>query len=180
MTDHPGPYMAQNIAEWFAKGKQSSPQNPHLNLTSSSESSPHHHLVLTSGGSHHNYYMWYGGNHIESWAASGLTNQYGDGSNMYSDTLPNEPKKSHLAEMHVALAAMNDALLGDTIQTRNSAVSVAPCVADPEATSPGWHAYGKDICVNGRNVSTHTKQSEQLRPVAHGSQLACDCRAPAW
>lgn len=94
-------------------------------------------------------YGRYGGNHIESWAASGLTNQYGDGSNMYSDTLPNEPKKSHLATMHAALAKMNDALLSDEIQTRSSAVAVVACPVDPENTE--GHAYGKDVCVDGHN-----------------------------
>ena len=92
--------------------------------------------------------MWYGGNHIARWAASGHTNSYGDGSNLHSDTLPNEPKKSHLASMHRALAAMNDALLGAEIQTRRSAVAVAPCAVDPEAP---WRQYGKDVCVDGRN-----------------------------
>jgi hypothetical protein len=64
--------MAFNVAQWMAKG-----------------------------GSHHNYYMYYGGNHIESWAASSITNRYGDGSNLHSDTLSNEPKRSHLAAMYV-------------------------------------------------------------------------------
>jgi hypothetical protein len=85
--------------------------------------------------------MWYGGNHIESWAASGLTNQYGDGSNMYSDTLPNEPKKSHLAAMHSALAKMNDVLLSDAIQSRSSASAVAPCAVDPEAAPAPGNVY---------------------------------------
>jgi hypothetical protein len=39
--------MASNVAAWFAKG-----------------------------GAHHVYYMYYGGNHIENWAASGLTNRF--------------------------------------------------------------------------------------------------------
>ena len=50
--------------------------------------------------------------------------------------------------MHRALAAMNDALLLAEIQTRGSAVAVAPCAVDPEAP---WRQYGKDVCVDGRN-----------------------------
>jgi hypothetical protein len=114
--------MAQNIAQWFAKG-----------------------------GSHHNYYMWYGGNHIASWAASGLTNQYGDGSNMHSSTLSNEPKRSHLAAMHRALAAMSAVILGDTIQTRRTAVPLQPCIAEKEGPPYPWRPYGQDVCVTGTN-----------------------------
>ena len=95
VTNHPASTFSRNIAMWFAKG-----------------------------GAHHNYYMWYGGNHIERWAASGLTNRYGDGSNMRSDTLSNEPKRSHLSRMHRALAAMGPAMLGDNIQNRSTAVAM--------------------------------------------------------
>ena len=118
VTDHPAPYMALNVAQWIAKG-----------------------------GAHHNYYMYYGGNHIESWAASGLTNRYGDGSNLRSDTLPNEPKRSHLAAMHMALATMNDALMAAAVQTRNSAVAVAPC--PPVVPRPPGHRG--PVCVDGTN-----------------------------
>eukprot|EP00037_Helgoeca_nana_P027214 m.310008 g.310008 ORF g.310008 m.310008 type:complete len:954 (-) comp27435_c0_seq3:149-3010(-) len=114
VTDHPGPYMADNIAIWFAKG-----------------------------GSHHVYYMWYGGNHIEHWAASGLTNRYGDGSNIHSDTLPNEPKRSHLAALHTALATMAPHLVLSDGQTRSTAVAVVPC---PAVTPPR-----QPLCVNGTN-----------------------------
>ena len=41
------------------------------------------------GGAHHNYYMWYGGNHMGQWAASGIANKYADGVNLHSDMLSN-------------------------------------------------------------------------------------------
>ena len=71
------------------------------------------------GGSHHNYYMWYGGNHMGRWAASGITNKYADGANMHSDMLPNEPKRSHLIRLHKLIHNISNILLSSDIQVRN-------------------------------------------------------------
>jgi hypothetical protein len=95
VADESGPTWASRIGNWFALG-----------------------------AAHHNYYMYYGGNHIENWGGASLTNRYGDGSNLHSDTLPNEPKRSHLARMHGALAAMSDALMGAPIVPRADAPKV--------------------------------------------------------
>ena len=119
VTDHPPGPFSLNVAQWMAKG-----------------------------GAHHNYYMYYGGNHVESWGASGLTNRYGDGSNIHSDGLPNEPKKSHLARMHRALARMNDVLLAAPVQTRASAVAVVPCPPPPTPRASA-HGQPRAVCVNG-------------------------------
>ena len=78
-------------------------------------------LWFAKGGSHHNYYMYYGGNHIEHWSSASLTNRYADGSPLYSDTLRNEPKASHLGAMHRALAAVNDDVVASPIVTQASA-----------------------------------------------------------
>ena len=71
------------------------------------------------GGTHHNYYMWYGGNHMGRWAASGITNKYADGANLHSDMLPNEPKKSHLTRLHKLIHNISTILLSSKIQARN-------------------------------------------------------------
>jgi len=71
------------------------------------------------GGSHHNYYMWYGGNHMGRWAASGIANQYADGANMHSDLLPNEPKRTHLMRVHKLIAENSAILLSSKTQVHN-------------------------------------------------------------
>ena len=72
------------------------------------------------GAAHHNYYMYFGGNHIGSWAASGMTNMYADGVNYHSDTTPNEPKRSHLNRLHQLLISYNDALMATPKQLHNA------------------------------------------------------------
>ena len=71
------------------------------------------------GGAHHNYYMWYGGNHMGRWAASGITNKYADGANMHHDMLPNEPKKSHLTGLHKLIHSISTVLLSSKVQAHN-------------------------------------------------------------
>ena len=71
------------------------------------------------GGAHHNYYMWYGGNHMGRWAASGITNKYADGVNLHSDMLPNEPKRTHLTRLHNLISHNSAILLGSKIQADN-------------------------------------------------------------
>jgi hypothetical protein len=95
VADESGPAWASRIGNWFALG-----------------------------AAHHDYYMYYGGNHVENWGGASITNRYGDGSILHSDTLPNEPKHSHLAAMHRALAAMSDALMGAPIVPRSAATKV--------------------------------------------------------
>ena len=68
------------------------------------------------GGAHHNYYMWYGGNHMGRSAAMGITNKYADGANLYSDMLPNEPKRSHLTKLHKLIDSISTVLLNSNIQ----------------------------------------------------------------
>ena len=71
------------------------------------------------GGAHHNYYMWYGGNHMARWAASGIANKYADGVNLHSDMLPNEPKRTHLTRLHNLISHNSAILLGSKIQADN-------------------------------------------------------------
>ena len=75
---------------------------------------------IARGGAHHNYYMWYGGSNFGRWGGSAITPMYADGVNLHSDGLPNEPKKSHLQQMHQALAQSADILLSAPSQINNS------------------------------------------------------------
>lgn len=68
------------------------------------------------GGCHHNYYMWYGGNHFAQWAANGVTNKYANGVNLHHDTLPNEPKKTHLKTLHQVLAKYSQIMLNTALK----------------------------------------------------------------
>ena len=72
--------------------------------------------VILARGAHHNYYMWYGGNHMGRSAAMGITNKYADGANLYSDMLPNEPKRSHLTKLYKLIDSISTVLLNSNIQ----------------------------------------------------------------
>ncbi|KAK8805552.1 hypothetical protein WA158_002208 [Blastocystis sp. Blastoise] len=68
------------------------------------------------GGTYHNYYMWFGGNHYGTTAGSGQTTWYADGVPIHSDTLPNEPKHTHVNKLHYFLASIADILVNDDAQ----------------------------------------------------------------
>jgi hypothetical protein len=97
--------------------------------------------------------MYYGGNHIENWASCSLTNRYADGSNLYSDGLRNEPKASHLAAMHYALAEMNDALLSSPIVTRAEARPLSGQDSRILAYEYGGAAFVSSTAGHAENVS---------------------------
>ena len=61
--------------------------------------------------------QYHGGNHYDRTAADGLTNKYADGVNFHSDGLPNEPKKSHLMKVHLAIAQVSADLLAHPAQS---------------------------------------------------------------
>eukprot|EP01084_Bolivina_argentea_P122458 217001_1 len=71
------------------------------------------------GASHSNYYMYCGGNHLNNYAAAGITNYYANNVNYFADGLPNEPKRSHLAQLHHIVADKQKILLYDNIQYGN-------------------------------------------------------------
>eukprot|EP01084_Bolivina_argentea_P195535 335410_1 len=105
--------------EGYHQAWQGQPYNP--NKTSKNNRTPQDMAnVVTKwfggGGSHHNYYMYLGGNHLENYAGSGIANWYSDGVNYHSDSLPNEPKRSHLNRLHQILADKQYILLSDQIQ----------------------------------------------------------------
>ena len=68
------------------------------------------------GGSHMNYYMYHGGNHYDRSAAAGLTNMYANGVNLHADGLPNEPKHTHLNQLHYAIAQVSGDFLAQEAQ----------------------------------------------------------------
>ena len=71
------------------------------------------------GGSYHNYYMWYGGNNFGRRAGSCIATEYANYVNLYSDALPNQPKRAHLQRLHYLLIEYSDILLDSPIQVDN-------------------------------------------------------------
>ena len=55
--------------------------------------------------------MYHGGNNYERTYAAGVSTKYADGVNFHCDGLPNEPKKSHLRLLHLAIAAVSAVLV---------------------------------------------------------------------
>ncbi|KAL0484279.1 BGAL7 [Acrasis kona] len=55
---------------------------------------------IAAGGSYHAYYMWHGGNNYGLSAASMITTKYAYDVNLHSDGTFNEPKFSHLGNVH--------------------------------------------------------------------------------
>ena len=64
------------------------------------------------GGSHMNYYMFAGGNNFGTTEGDAMQTAYATDVNVCPDGLPNEPKFSHLGNMHAALKKVAPALLG--------------------------------------------------------------------
>ena len=64
------------------------------------------------GGAHMNYYMYAGGNNFGRTGGDAMTTAYATDVNVCPDGLPNEPKFSHLGNMHAALREVAPALLG--------------------------------------------------------------------
>ena len=61
-------------------------------------------------------YMYHGGNNYERTYAAGVSTKYADGVNFHCDGLPNEPKKSHLRLLHLAIAAVSADLVAHPAQ----------------------------------------------------------------
>lgn len=58
------------------------------------------------GGSHMNYYMWTGGNNYGRWTGDSITHMYAVDAIVCPDGHPHEPKFSHSAAMHKAIATV--------------------------------------------------------------------------
>jgi hypothetical protein len=76
------------------------------------------------GGAHANYYMFAGGNNFGRTEGDAITTAYATDVNVCPDGLPNEPKFTHLGNMHAALASAAKILLDDDPQA-NAAVPLA-------------------------------------------------------
>lgn len=68
------------------------------------------------GGSHMNYYMFVGGNNFGKTEGDAMTTAYATDVNVCPDGLPNEPKFSHMGNLHVALRQVAPLLLGTNPQ----------------------------------------------------------------
>ena len=110
-TKYPGQPLSWTENEGWYQAWTTQPNTDHDNRPASEMA----YVVMkwiARGGSYHNYYMWYGGNNFGRKAAgSCITTMYADGVNLHSDGLPNEPKKSHLKELHQLLGLMNPVLM---------------------------------------------------------------------
>ena len=62
--------------------------------------------------------MYHGGNNYARTYAAGVATMYADGVNFHCDGLPNEPKKSHLQLLHLAIAAVSADLVAHPAQYR--------------------------------------------------------------
>jgi beta-galactosidase len=71
---------------------------------------------VARGGSHMDYYMWVGGSNFGRYTGDGITTMYAVDASLCPDGLPHEPKFSHLAAMHHALAVVAAPLLSHTAQ----------------------------------------------------------------
>jgi hypothetical protein len=66
---------------------------------------------IAGGGGYHAYYMWHGGNHYGTGGAATVTNMYANDVNLRSDGTLNEPKYTHLGNLHMAIAAHSHIIL---------------------------------------------------------------------
>jgi hypothetical protein len=73
------------------------------------------------GGSHMNYYMYAGGNNFGTSGGDAMATAYATDVNVCPDGLPNEPKFSHLGNMHAALREAAPVLLGAAPQVGRAA-----------------------------------------------------------
>ena len=77
------------------------------------------------GGSHMNWYMYSGGNNFGGTEGDAVTTAYAADVNVCPDGLPNEPKFTHLGNMHAALADAARVMLAAPPQVNRS--RVLPC-----------------------------------------------------
>ena len=73
------------------------------------------------GGSHMNYYMFMGGSNFGTSGGDAMATAYATDVNVCPDGLPNEPKFSHLGNMHAALREAAPVLLGAAPQVGRAA-----------------------------------------------------------
>ena len=104
---------------------------------------------VAHGGAFMNYYMYFGGQHHGNSAAAGVMNSYADGANVHADTLPNEPKASHLAALHTLMMKYEHVVMGTPRPIVPANVPLAPGTATlgmprqhrPESSNSTVYAY---------------------------------------
>lgn len=73
------------------------------------------------GGSHMNYYMWTGGNNYGRWTGDAITHMYAVDAIVCPDGHPHEPKFSHSAAMHEAIATVAEIIANSPAQLNQGA-----------------------------------------------------------
>ena len=109
------------------------------------------------GGVHANYYMYAGGNNFGRTAGDAITTAYATDVNVCPDGLPNEPKFTHLGNMHAALASAAKILLEDDPQA-NAAVPSRTRRFSSETRTATERGTVR------RNETKTTRRSERRRP----------------
>lgn len=68
------------------------------------------------GASHNNYYMYIGGNHYGRTGSASMTTWYAEYVNFHSDSIPNEPKKTHMFNLHKLIQNYAEPMIEDEAQ----------------------------------------------------------------
>ena len=111
--------------------------------------------------------MYHGGNHYDRTAAGGLANKYADGVNFHSDGLPNEPKKSHLMQLHRSIATVAPEVLSFPAQYNRSVT----LMWRSNATGP-WQTGAQQIAfVYGGTVFVENTANIHLQALYEGMAL---------
>ena len=120
------------------------------------------------GGAHANYYMYAGGNNFGRTAGDAITTAYATDVNVCPDGLPNEPKFTHLGNMHAALASAAKILLEDDPQA-NAAVPLAhaPVLVGDEDGDGTWDGPRErdedDASIGKKKTETKTRTDSGRR-----------------
>ena len=64
--------------------------------------------------------MYHGGNHYDRTYGGGLANMYANGVNLHADGLPNEPKHTHLSQLHYTIAQVSGDLVASDAQYKSA------------------------------------------------------------
>lgn len=102
--------------------------------------------------------MFMGGNNFGSWAGGGVTTMYADGANWHADNLPNEPKHSHLTNLHRTIASAADDLVALPAQL--------------QGISLPWRASGNDSWANGQTNRNPIHTLHAIVDVFNGIYIA--------
>lgn len=118
------------------------------------------------GGAHMNYYMFAGGNNFGATEGDAIATAYATDVNVCPDGLPNEPKFTHLARMHAALADVAELVLGDAPKADaweplpHATISVSKDGAREEISEGAWTTDASAEEVDAREAAAEAEATE--------------------